>query len=71
MGLYAFMKIPCLVGFQVDIFPKLNPHVLNFQDPANMSKALQSWTNPAEIISRDAENILSQTTPALTNDKFH
>ena len=32
----------------------------------------QSWEDPAEIIAWGAENILSQTNPALTNEqKFY
>lgn len=29
VGFYALVKIPCLVGFQMGIFLKFTPHVLN------------------------------------------
>lgn len=34
-----------------------------------MSGRFQSWADPAEIIAWGAENILSQTNPALTNEQ--
>ena len=34
-----------------------------------MSGRFQSWADPSEIIAWGAENILSQTNPALTNEQ--